>query len=101
MARIMPEVAQRQARTETIDDRRRGGALSKLAGQFCEAEPFRKWLRLTYEPLPRTSTEAAEIIRSVCRVESRAELDHDDDAAAIFHREFRLPYNEWLKDGNA
>lgn len=96
IARITPEAAIRQAQRETI----KGGPLAKLAGQFCEAEPFRRWLRLTYDPLPRTSEDAATIIRNTCGITSRAELDHISEAADIFHREFRLPYNAWLQEDN-
>lgn len=97
VARIYPEVAQKQAQKEAAHPV--GGTLAKLAGVFCESEPFRKWLRLQYDPLPQTSADAAEIIRKVCKVDSRAYLDHITEAGDTFHIKFRLPYNEWLKNG--
>lgn len=98
IARIMPAVMLREDRAHT-EEKLKGGPISRLAGQFCDAEPFRKWLRKQYDPEPRSAAEAAQIIRSVCRVDSRAELDHDDAAARIFHAQFRLPYNVWVKEG--
>lgn len=99
LARLMPEVAHSQARRDTIAAAEpvKGGALAKLAGQFCENEQFLQWLRLTYDPLPRNAEDAAQIIRQVCKVASRAELDHYQEASQLFHSEFRLPYNDWLK----
>ena len=97
IARITPEAAQRHARQDTIAQLK-GGTLAKLAGQFCEAEPFRRWLRIKYFPLPQTAEDAAEIIRRSCGVTSRAELDHNEEAGKIFHASFRLPYNQWVKD---
>jgi hypothetical protein len=94
MARIMPGVAQRQAQRDTVGAEK-GGALCKLAAIFCNSEEFRTWLRLTYDPLPRTADDAAEIIRRVCKIESRSQLDHDPEAAATFHSTFRLPYSAW------
>jgi hypothetical protein len=96
LARLMPVVALTRAREETIE-RAKGGALAKLAGQFCGAPQFLEWMRLTYDPLPRNAEDAAQIIRQVCQIESRAELDHSDLAASLFHNVFRIPYNEWLK----
>lgn len=98
LARLTHEAALSSARQETIE-KAKGGPLAKLAGQFCEDETFRKWLRKKYHPMPQTSADAAEIIRLSCRIGSRAELDHDKAAAEIFHNSFRIPYNEWLKNG--
>lgn len=98
IARIMPQVVLREDRAHT-EEKLRGGPLAKLAGQFCESEPFREWLRKTYTPLPRTAADAAVIVRNICGITSRAELDHNEHAAAIFHLEIRKPYNEWVKEG--
>lgn len=101
VARIMPEVAQRQAQQETIErEKVKGGELCKLAAMFCNEPKFRDWLRLTYDPLPQTAEDAATIIRNVCKIESRAELDHNEAAAQRFHSHFRLPYRDHLDGRN-
>lgn len=94
VARIMPEVAQQQARQEAAEPAK-GGVLAKLAGMWCADELFNKWIAMTHGS--RMSGDAAEFIRMVCRITSRAELDHNEAAAALFHSEFRLPYNAWLQ----
>jgi prophage DNA circulation protein len=91
MARLDMQVAKAQAQRETAV----GGPLAKLAGQFCNSDSFRSWLRRTYDPLPQSADDAATIVRSVCKVDSRAMLDHDEAAAEIFHREFRVPFSAW------
>lgn len=99
IARLSPDAALRSAQQDTIDSVK-GGVLAKLAGQFCVDLNFQAWLRdkKNYFPQPRNALEAAEIIRQTCRIDSRAELDHNAAAAEIFHTQFRVPYNAWLKD---
>lgn len=101
IAKIVAAAALAHAQQDTIEQAKpRGGALCKLAGIFCNDEKFREWLRLTYDPLPRNAEDAATIIRKVCKIESRSELDHDQVAADQFHRHFRLPYAAWLDGRN-
>jgi hypothetical protein len=97
IARLTPEVAQQQARKEAAEPVK-GGVLAKLAGMWCADEQFCDWLYNDYRGPPfKTADDAATVIRTICGVGSRAELDHNPQAEEIFHREFRLPYNAWLQ----
>ncbi|MNW17753.1 hypothetical protein D3C71_2170540 [compost metagenome] len=40
----------------------------------------------------RSADEAADYIRRVCHVESRAQLDHNPQAANLFHELVRKPF---------
>lgn len=82
-------VAQDQAETS---DKPKGGPLARLAGQMCQNPEFLKYLG------DLTPEDAAEHIRFVCDVESRAELDHNQNAAQRFHDEIRKPFVVW-KEG--
>ncbi len=84
------------------DDAPKGGELARLAGILCGNPAFQDWLderavgldeamRLQF---PSQPDRAAVIVRKVCGVESRAELDHDENAAAIFHEQIRKPWAE-------
>lgn len=101
LARITPAAAQRQASKE-FEPALKGGALCKLAAMWCQEEEFHRFLTSTmkwangYEE-PITSVIAANIIRETCGVASRADLDHNETAAHIFHRDFRLPYQRWMQ----
>lgn len=106
LARITPEAATAEARTEFDQppERQKGGALCKLSAMWCAEPAFHefltatmKWANSYREPI--TSIIAADIIRETCGVASRADLDHDERAAHIFHRDFRLPYQKWLQGG--
>ena len=66
----------------------KGGALAKLAGMLCKNPEFIEFFNLDDE------SEAENTIRTVCGIKSRAELDHNIEAAATFHREFRIPFSE-------
>lgn len=70
-------------------DKPKGGELARLAGQLCQNSQFQEWCE------SESAEAAAEWLRSVCDIESRAELDHDAGAANKFHQLVRLPYLEW------
>lgn len=90
---------------------KKGGAVTKLAAMFCGQERFWQWaltnhkdswsraeaIALTNEP----TKVAAEWIRRVCGVQSRAELDHNKAAEKIFHEKIRIPYSKSLEDASA
>lgn len=80
----------------------KGGVLAQLAGRWCQEIRFTDWLQSEQGPLwdaceGSPPLRAAELIRRLCFVRSRAELDHDAHAATIFHHRIRLPYAEHLR----
>lgn len=100
LARITPEAATAEARKEFQPAPAKGGAVCRLAAMLCNDLDFRNFLSETMAwakgyAEPVTSEIAANIIRETCRIESRAELDHNCEAEAIFHRDFRLPFLDW------
>lgn len=73
----------------------KGGRLAAQAGILCELEVFRLYLdhrrrwrqQLTPAQLPdgtHSPEDAADAIREACGIKSRADLDHNPDAAAMF-----------------
>lgn len=81
---------------------KKGGPLSKSAAQLCENERFQEFLRAGY-PLPpdgmkyaSRSEDAAARIRFACAIQSRAEFDHNPEAAKRFH-ELMREYREWTQ----
>lgn len=79
----------------------KGGPLSRLAGQWCLDPMFCEWLSIRYidryDPSGGSpSTAAAEVIRDVCGISSRALLDHNPKAAALFNTRFRQPFMDYL-----
>jgi hypothetical protein len=66
--------------------------LSQIAGGLCHDMRFRKWCELTYGEPVLDEAAAAELIRSVCGVTSRALLDTDQGAATLF-RELLADYD--------
>ncbi len=105
LARMTPEAATAEARKEFQQPAAptvKGGALCKLAAIWCNDPEFHAFLTATMRwaagySEPVTPEVAARIIRETCGVESRAELDHNLDAEAIFHRDFRLPFQRWTQ----
>lgn len=99
VAKLDPAAAtaadQRQA--ETPSEKPKGGPLAKLAGQWCGDPIFWEWLEETVGEKVASADDAAILVRHVCDVASRAELDNDAAAADRFHRLVRRPYADWLE----
>lgn len=73
----------------------KGGPLCKLAAILCGNHDFREWLSIqTMENIDSTD-KAAEHMRLICGIASRRELDHDPEAARIFHERIRQPWVEY------
>jgi hypothetical protein len=86
----------------------KGGELSKLAGKWCRDELFIKFLRekcaqdyrweVNLDTVDDTEQYSRFCITALCGISSRAELDHDHEAAEKFHELVRKPYMAWLKE---
>lgn len=80
-----------------------GGERAKWCGIRCQETEFQRWIQERYlsqweaAPGATPATWAASVIRAVCSVESRAELDNDPAAAERFDRLIRRPYLEQAK----
>ena len=67
--------------------------LSSIAGALCNDPNFRAWASHTYgEPCPDAEA-AAVMVREVCGIQSRAELDANEGAAELF-RELLRDYDQ-------
>lgn len=103
--RLFPDIDTRVAiaplrpETKADPDKLKGGELAKLAGILCSDPEFQFWVEdrnaeaLTVDVGGTEGQErAAVIVRALCGVTSRAELDHNPDAAAKFHNLIRKPW---------
>lgn len=112
LARLTQEAAIQSAQAETIAEAKpKGGALAKLAGQWCNETSFADWIesRSKYWPVGLDAkyrdvghmgdADYCRIfILAVCNIRSRAEIDHDQIAAEKFHRLIRIPYADYLRE---
>lgn len=81
---------------ETQPEALKGGELSKWAALRCQDPAFRAWLR-NQGPARQdwnTTDGAADTIRAICHITSRAELDHNKAAASIFNERIRNAWQE-------
>lgn len=75
----------------------RGGELCRAAAIRCNDRMFQRWVHAVQGQAGwATQAECAEFIRSKCRIESRAELDHDKAAAERYHRWVSRPFAIWV-----
>lgn len=78
-----------------LPDKPKGGTLAQSAGIICNDPTFQSYaFQKGYSP---TAEGAAHLIRTVCGIESRAELDHNHRAAGIFGRVMEK-YRDWQKE---
>jgi hypothetical protein len=70
---------------------------AQLAGMLPHNPVFREWVTtwLTPPETPATIEEAAQFIRYVCEVESRAELATNKEAERRFHTILRRTFIAW------
>jgi hypothetical protein len=97
LARITNEAANAHDQREPEPDKPKGGALAKLAGMLGADPEFWKFLthQFTLTAVCESDATAAEVIREVCEIESRSELDWHTDAADRFHVLIRGPWIKW------
>lgn len=82
---------------KTISEKPKGGELARLAGIWCNEPKFWRWVNASGFTAIDNDMQAAAYIRSVCEVESRAELDNNDRAGMRFQEMIRLPYMAYLR----
>lgn len=76
-------------------ERRKGGELAKLAGMWSNEQAFWDWVGLIQENPCNGATMAAQFIRAVCGIASRADLDHDAAARGRFDQHIRKPFSKY------
>lgn len=83
------------------EEHKAGGPLCKLAAIWCQDSEFQDWL---LEQHPETVPDmamtdktayVAQMVREICGVRSRRDLDHDPEAGQLFHDLIRRPFMEW------
>lgn len=74
----------------------KGGKLAQQAAIMCNEGAFQQWAAHRMKDGVRTAECAADFIRWRCAVTSRADLDHDEAAGAVF-RSMKSEYEAWLK----
>lgn len=81
----------------------KGGALAKLAGAWCDLPDFWEFLTQQFKITSPCQSEktAAEIVREICDIGSRADLDHDPVAKRSFDERIRRPFAEWQRKRGA
>ena len=88
VARLAEEDGKAQEQpSEAATERPKGGPLSQEAGRLCRSSAFRAYLSAQHNlnwAGNSDSEMAARVIRELCAVSSRAELDYDEAASNIF-----------------
>lgn len=84
---------------EPEPEKPKGGQWAKLAGMWCNDPDFWAFLNHEYPQDSKVlnSTDAATSLRVYCDIQSRAELDFDDEALELFKNHFRRPFMKWMQ----
>ncbi|PND31577.1 hypothetical protein C1I89_22325 [Achromobacter pulmonis] len=65
---------------------------------MCNGAKFQRWVVSRIGAAPEgvsPSQHAAQYVRDMCGIASRAELDHNATAAGLFHTAIRRPFLAW------
>ena len=87
--------------TPDVPAKPKGGALAKLAGRWCQDPMFWAWLETDPLNAARSTTGAAACVYALCEIGSRADLDHNQEAAEKFHRLIRGPFIKYMASRGA
>lgn len=80
-----------------LKPRERLGDLAWRAVQWCKEPEFRAWLGVQGDFVNELTEDAAsEVIKSWCNVDSRKDLDTNEDAKRLFNQLIRGPYQKHL-----
>jgi hypothetical protein len=92
-------------------DKPKGGAWAQWLGVRCSEPLFREWIEIEFEetwravclesPAVGPVQWAAEVVRRVCEVDSRALIDNDPAAAQRFQERIRGPWAMHYQGANA
>lgn len=85
-------------RSRVPSTERKGAALSRAAAMMCNGAKFQRWVVSRIGAAPdgvSASQHAAQYIRYICGITSRAHLDHNAQAASLFHEAVRKPFVKW------
>lgn len=82
------------------EEKPKGGPLCQWVAMRCNEQEFQLWLSVHFPKIwPGTTGKpherAAEVVRQVCEIESRAEIDNDEGAYERFHELIREPWKKY------
>lgn len=92
--------ALKPASSKPAAEQPKGGTLAQWVAMRCQEPAFHRWLQETFPQQwqdahgTKPVEWAASVVRAVCAVESRAELDTDPIAASRLHKLIREPYSK-------
>lgn len=75
----------------------KGGALARLAGIWCRDPDFWAFMSARTGRPCSDAPAAAALVREMCEVNSRAELDNVPAAEARFQVRIRMRYVRWMQ----
>ncbi|PPA72561.1 hypothetical protein C4E15_30045 [Achromobacter spanius] len=65
---------------------------------MCNGAKFQRWVVSRVGAAPEgvsAQQHAAQYVRDMCGITSRADLDHNAGAATLFHEAVRKPFVKW------
>jgi hypothetical protein len=87
---------------EPEPEKPKGGEWAKLAGMWCDDLDFWAFCNsIDHEDVEWTTRkreDAADVIRAICQINSRAELDHDPIALEAFNEHIRHPFMKYMQE---
>lgn len=85
-----------QPEPEPEPEKLKGGHLARQAGIWCDTPHFWGWLESIHHMPVVNSNQAADALREMLGIGSRAELDNNEAAAERFQTKVRAPFMKYM-----
>ncbi len=90
-----------QQRRQAMEEGMKGGVLSRHAGALCNDANFVRFLNEHHGAnVPWDKDTAKMFIYRVCRIRSRRELDHNEEAAQRYKSFVQAPFLDYLREND-
>lgn len=85
-----------QPKAGEVVEKMKGGHLARQAGIWCDTPHFWGWLESVHHMPVKNSNKAADVLREMLGIGSRAELDNNESAAERFQTKIRAPFMKYM-----
>lgn len=98
IVRMSQEASAQQLRNNIVTQENRMNGLGLLAVRWCKETFFWEWLEDNYGEDIDSEEAASDMIKAICKIQTRRELNTNVPAAEFFNKHIRIPYMNFLEE---
>jgi hypothetical protein len=98
IVRMTQEASAQQLRNNIVTQENRMNGLGLFAVRWCKETFFWEWLEDNYGEDIDSEEAASDMIKAICKIKTRRELNTNVPAAEFFNKHIRIPYMNFLEE---